>query len=136
MGFKKEKVIIRLADSSQLLSGTIFQEIKRAGQLSVCFPFEKKMHEIESFMEAMEEEYHLYAVYYSNILCGAFWVNSWEFKTARIAFSAFKTQARIYFYEIISPSHENERNRDKIVIFFIKYTFYCSSATLNLLFLR
>ena len=104
MKFRKEKVVIRNAGNSTLLAGAIFQEIKRAGQLRVCFPFEKEMHELDFFLETMEKYNHIYAVYYSNILCGAVWINFWEFRTARINFAAFKTNARFYFYEIINET--------------------------------
>ena len=104
MQFKNGKVVIRDAESSSLLSGAIFQEIKRAGQLRVCFPFQKEMHKLDFFLETMEKHSHLYAVYYSNILCGAVWINAWEFRTARITFATFKTNAIFYFYEIMNEA--------------------------------
>ena len=104
MQFKKEKVVIRDTENSKLLAGAIFQEIKRSGQLRACFPYDKKMHKLDHFIEIMEEYHHLYAVYYSNILCGAAWLNNWEFRSARIAFATFKTNARFYFYEIMNET--------------------------------
>jgi hypothetical protein len=104
MIFKVKKVVVRSANSSNLLTGTIFQEIKRAGQLRSCFPYDKNMYEIKSFTEVMQKYHHLYAVYYDNLLCGAVWVNCWEFKTARLTFSAFKTTARLHFYDIMKEA--------------------------------
>ena len=104
MIFKTEKVIVRNTNNSNLLTGTIFQEIKRAGQLRSCFPYDKNMYEINSFTEIMEKFNHLYAVYYNNLLCGAVWINCWEFKTARLTFSAFKTTARLHFYDIMKET--------------------------------
>ncbi len=104
MIFKQEKVIVRNANNSTQLTGTIFQEIKRAGQLRSCFPYDKNMYEINSFTEIMQKHNHLYAVYYKNLLCGAAWLNCWEFRTARITFSAFKTTARLHFYDIMKET--------------------------------
>ncbi len=104
MKFKKEKVVLRDAGNSIQLPGAIFNEIKRAGQLRACFPYDRKMHNIDFFLEAMEKYYHLYAVYYSNVLCGAVWITGWEHRSARIAFAAFKTNARFYFYEIMNEA--------------------------------
>ena len=104
MIFNPGKVIVRPANNSTLLTGTIFQEIKRAGQLRSCFPYDPNMYEISSFTEIMQKYNHLYATYYDNILCGAVWLNCWEFKTARLFFSAFKTTARLHFYDIMSEA--------------------------------
>ncbi len=104
MSFNTEKVIVRNANSSSLLTGTIFNEIKRAGQLRSCFPYDKNMYEITSFTEIMQKFNHLYAVYYKSLLCGAVWINCWEFKTARLTFSAFKTTARLHFYDIMKET--------------------------------
>jgi hypothetical protein len=104
MIFKEEKVVVRNTNNSNMLTGTIFQEIKRSGQLRSCFPYDKNMYEIKSFTEIMQKHNHLYAVYYKNLLCGAVWINSWEFKTARLTFSAFKTTARLHFYDIMKET--------------------------------
>lgn len=99
--FKPERVVVRVANNSHLLTGTIFKEIKRAGQLKSCFPYDRNMYEINSFIEIMQRYNHLYAVYYDKLLCGAVWINLWEFRTARLFFSAFKTAARFHFPDIM-----------------------------------
>ena len=104
MKFKPEKVVVRNANNSNLLTGTIFQEIKRSGQLRSCFPYSPQMHSLEYFTKAMQKYSHLYGVYYKNQLCGAVWLNTWEFKTARLFFSAFKTNARLHFYDIMQEA--------------------------------
>ena len=104
MTFKAEKVIVKGARTSDVLTETIFQEIKRASQLRSCFPYEKDMREQNTFVEMMNKYYHLYAVYYDTILCGSAWLHSWEFKTARLTFAAFKTTAVFHFYEIMNEA--------------------------------
>jgi hypothetical protein len=104
MIFKAEKVVVRNTKNSNLLTGTIFQEIKKAGQLRSCFPYNKNMHNLASFTKNMENNCNLYAVYYRNLLCGAVWINNWEFRTARLTFSAFKTTARLHFYGIMKET--------------------------------
>jgi hypothetical protein len=104
MKFREEKVIVRDTETSSLLPGTIFNEIVKSGQLRACFPYEPKMRDSELFIKRMKDHCHLYAVYYSNILCGAAWITYWEHKTARLTFATFKTSARLYFHEIMKET--------------------------------
>lgn len=104
MIFNIEKVSVRSVRKSTELTTIIFKEIKRASQLRSCFPYENDMREEKTFVKMMNEHNHLYAVYYGDLLCGAAWINSWEFKTARINFAAFKTTAIFHFYEIMNEA--------------------------------